>query len=82
MTVTRVDFLTAAQLAAQRTGADSGLDPDRLLCYVEMSGTFHGDPPPSVNAQGTPVFHVSTYHTAFVVFDAHSGNLLIEGAST
>ncbi|MHB8644604.1 MAG: hypothetical protein ACYDAR_02310 [Thermomicrobiales bacterium] len=46
------------------------MSPKRLLCYVQMRGTFTlGAPPPG---------HVGTNHTAYYFFDALTGNYLGE----
>ncbi len=67
--IIRVTFLTSLQVSALLKD-NTGVPDERLLCYVEMQGTF-SFPTPS----GTGV----TFQRGFEVFDAHSGNLLMSG---
>lgn len=65
----RVQFLTAEQIKAQLR-LDTGLDANRLLCIVQMNGLF-----------AIPTYAGGPQQTSAVfyqVFDAHTGNLLIE----
>lgn len=67
ITVVKVTFATSRDLVAQGA-ADLGVSPTRLLCYVQISGTFVvGAPPPG---------HAGTSHTAYYFFDALTGNYL------
>lgn len=65
ITVANVTFAMARDLVAQGA-ADPGTKPDRLICYVQMNGTF---------AFGGPG-GVGTGHTAYYYFDAHTGYYL------
>jgi hypothetical protein len=53
-------------------GESIGLSDDALVCYVEFYGTFRSSGPPG----SKPVEHTGT---GVQVFDAHTGNLLVEG---
>lgn len=67
ITVVKVTFATSRDLVAQGA-ADFGVSPTRLLCYVQMSGTFMVSAPPPG--------HAGTNHTAYYFFDALTGNYL------
>lgn len=67
ITIVKVTFATHQQLVAQGAG-DLGVSPTRLLCYVQMSGTFTVSAPPPG--------HAATKHTAYFYYDAHTGNYL------
>jgi hypothetical protein len=76
-TIVSVKFLTNQEANAQlnaRTNFASG----RLLCVVELRGTFTVSGPPIVNPAGVVVPRTSTTQSAFEVFDAHTGNLVEE----
>jgi hypothetical protein len=70
-TVSKVEFITEAELKARTAGEGTGLPDDALLCYVELSGDFTIVSPfgKSVNVD-----------TAIQVFDATTGNLMMSGA--
>jgi len=67
---TRVEFLTSQQVSERLHGASTGFPADRLLCYVELQGTFTFSGP-----EGTHV----TYPRRFFIFDAQTGHLVING---
>jgi len=68
VTVTNVSFMTYRDADAQ-LHFGLFLAPDRLLCIVQVSGTFTVDGPPG---------YVSPASTlAYQVFDAHKGNNLL-----
>ncbi len=69
--VVKIEFLTERALRTRIPGARA-IDPDTLLCYVQYSGDFLLNSPSS----GALPTH---YQRAAEVFDAHSGNLLMEG---
>ncbi len=71
-TVTRVTFMTASDASRMLHGEYIGLPDDAIVCYVELSGTFRVDAPFGA--------HPADSHTAELIFDAHSGNLIITGA--
>lgn len=51
-----------------------GLPDEALVCYVELAGTFHTAPPFGIQP--------STYAgTGVQVFDARTGNIIVEGGS-
>jgi hypothetical protein len=68
--ITRAEFLTSREITDRLHGAASGFPDDYLLCYVELQGpvTFSGP-------KGAKV----TYNRGVLIFDAHSGNLIIGG---
>ncbi len=68
-TITDIVFMTSDELQA-RMGRDPKIGANRLVCVVQMSGTFTH----SAFAGATPFMS----DVAFKVFDAHTGNLLIE----
>jgi hypothetical protein len=47
------------------------------VCYVELTGNFTWYSPPTPQ---TPRGTALTFHTAFRVFDAKTGNLIVIGA--
>jgi hypothetical protein len=67
-TVTRVLFTTSRHAGELMQGQSVGLADDAVVCYVELSGTFTGGSAPGVTPTVT--------HTAAIVFDGHSGNML------
>jgi hypothetical protein len=70
--ITKIWFITSAEASGQMQGESTGLFDDALVCYVEFYGTFHVYGPPG----SKPGEHTGT---AVQVFDAHTGNLLVEG---
>jgi hypothetical protein len=76
--ISRIDCsLTARKLKDVMQGKNTGLPDDLAVCYVELNGTFTFYGPPAPNSsRGT----VLTFHTAFRVFDAKTGNLMLTGA--
>ena len=72
--VTRVSFLSSGVVNTQ-LGVAAGVDDSRLLCVVELHGTFTMPKFPA----GPPGPTVSTYYQ---LFDARTGNLLLETAAT
>jgi hypothetical protein len=72
-----VEFLTDSQLRARHHGESTG-KKDALLCYVELEGSFTptGLPPGSGSEAGSGP---AQCERAIVVFDAHTGNLLMSG---
>jgi len=69
-TTTRAEFLTSRQVSERLHGASTGFPADRVLCYVELQGTFS-----FVGPSGTHV----TYPRRFFIFDAQTGHLVING---
>jgi hypothetical protein len=75
-TVEQVVFLTIRDLGQQTGDSDWVVNypADLVVCYVALHGTFRVFGPPSAN-------HSShTVSNAFIVFDAHTGNLFAVGA--
>jgi hypothetical protein len=76
-TITRVVFLTIGDLG--RASGDSEWEANypgvMLVCYAGLSGTFSMSGPPSGLSGGTP--HSTS--SAFIVFDARTGNQLVMG---
>jgi hypothetical protein len=70
--VTRVVFLTIADLG--RATGDSewaaNYPTDLVVCYAQFSGTF------TISA---PSGFTKTVHVAYIVFDGHTGNQLVDG---
>jgi len=71
-TITKIWFITSAEASGQMAGESIGLSDDAVVCYVEFHGTFRSYGPPG----SKPVEHTGT---GVQVFDAHTGNLLVEG---
>ena len=71
-----VEFLTSNQVAARlnSTPLEIGRPGGSLLCLVTLRGTFIVSSP----AKGG---RAVTLHRGYLVFDAHSGNLLTEALS-
>ena len=65
--VSHVDFVTAAQLKTE--GWDTGLADQRLLCRVQIEGTFTFPAPPG--------WHTRSGSVVYELFDARTGNLLL-----
>ena len=74
-TVESVAFLSAQQID-QQLNTSVGVAPDTLLCLVKAKGTFVSVSPPDANN----VSHEITYHTWYLILDAHTGNLLLQNA--
>lgn len=66
ITIVGVQFLTTSQLQSQ-LGVDLPYAPDRLLCVVEIAGTFSVYGPTGAPTKST---------RAYEFFDAHTGNYL------
>jgi hypothetical protein len=74
-TVEQVEFITNRDLRA-RFGHGSGGPDDRLVCLVTLRGEFSPSLPPALQQRGKPrVTSPMIRH----VYDAHTGNRLIEG---
>ena len=80
ITVTRVVFTAVAELdqASRRFG--SNYPPDMPICYVELSGDFQVWGPPGVSG-AHPARPASSSDTAYILFDAHTGNFIGVGMS-
>ncbi len=73
-TIQSVEFLTERDVHA-RFGEGTGLPDDTLLCLVTVQGTFTVSGP-SVPGQAP---RTAIAHMAYQVFDAHTGNRLMQG---
>ena len=72
-TVEKVEFLSA-RVASTRLHTWIGVQDDALLCLVTVRGSFSITPPGGGRRAGSNV--------AFLVFDAHTGNILILSMGT
>lgn len=72
--VVNVQFLPAQQVEALLKTTTASMPPDRLLCVAELSGNYTISGPPSAVAPST------TFTTVYLVFDAQTGNLVVEKA--
>jgi hypothetical protein len=70
--VVSVQFMTAQQASAQLGGESMGVSDSPRLCLVYVSGTFQNTWGPV--GPGTPV---PPFTQGWMVFDAHTGNLLV-----
>lgn len=68
--VASIEFLTSQQVSTELGGESTGMPDSALLCLVHLSGTFESD---RVPLGGTAY----PYYDGVMVFDAHTGNLLI-----
>jgi len=68
--VITVQFMTASQVSTQLQGESMGVPDDTLLCLVRVLGEFRNT---YVPLGATP----KTFTRGVMVFDAHTGNLLI-----
>jgi hypothetical protein len=67
-TITSVEFLPAQTIDA-RLGGNTGMRPTTLLCLVTLHGSFDLAGPHGVSRSA---------ETAYLIFDAHSGNIVVE----
>jgi hypothetical protein len=73
LTVEKVTFLIAYDYKLQNL-VDLGLPKDMLLCVVNLRGRFFRPTLPGETHKGSP-----TIDTAWQLFDARTGNLMVEG---
>lgn len=71
MMVAAVEFLSPREVD-QRINRSTGIQQDRLLCLVTFQGTFIAIAPTETTGINT-----SSYY--YLIFDAHSGNMLGTG---
>jgi hypothetical protein len=69
-TVVSVEFLTSQQVSARLDGETTGVPDGTLLCYVMIEGTYVMSAPPPINT-------TAVVHDGVLVFNAHTGNLLM-----
>jgi hypothetical protein len=67
--VTHVEFITSSALSVRLHDENIGRPDAALVCYVQIQGT--------IILPGVKGAH--TVHTAFEVFDAQTGNLILSG---
>jgi hypothetical protein len=74
--VTSVQFITAQQASTLLQGESIGLPDTAPVCVVHVKGSFvfNAAPPGLGNTK-------TSYTTALLVFDAHTGNLIVSGAA-
>jgi hypothetical protein len=80
--VTRILFITNG-VANDPNGlnADTGVsEPNLIVCYVEVYGTFRVDGGPPRPSEATP-FPPAIFHHGQMVFDGVTGNLLVIGVT-
>ncbi len=73
--IIKIEFLTEAQLKARIPSLSLTSPDDRLLCYVQYSGKFFLPGRPGY----PPVTPARTSDRATEIFDAHTGNQLLQG---
>lgn len=76
--VTSVQFVTAAQASVLLQGESIGLPDSSPVCIVRAKGSFassYSPPPILANKAEAPAT------TAVLVFDAHTGNMIISGTA-
>jgi hypothetical protein len=71
--ITKIWFITSAEASGQMAGESIGIPNDALVCYVEFYGAFRSYAP---IPGSKPMEHTGT---GVQVFNAHTGNLLVEG---
>jgi|SRR5579884_901008 hypothetical protein len=71
--ITKTEFITAQQASNLLQGESIGRPDNALVCYVELRGPFHVEGPLPQGASNP------TLSTAYELFDAQTGNLLMWG---
>jgi hypothetical protein len=71
VTLDKITFLEEKELLLLHPDLELSDPGNRLLCYIEYSGTFQVSGPPGTT--------VNELHHAQEVYDAHTGNLLVSG---
>jgi hypothetical protein len=74
--VESVEFITAREVTLRLQGASTGLPDDQRVAFVVIRGPIYFTGPPRVTR--TPV----AFDTAYALFDATTGNLLMSGTLT
>lgn len=69
--VLSAQFMTSQQLRDRLGGESTGLPDNALVCYIELQGTFLFG--------GRPGDKTLTFHTAYEVYDAADGNIVMSG---
>lgn len=71
--IVSIRFLSVRDLNLSRgSDAPAWQLSDRVVCYVSLHGTFFP-------IHGSPALRHLNFHSAYIVFDAHSGNVLGNG---
>jgi hypothetical protein len=77
-TIVSIQFMSAQEVSQQLQGEGMGVPDTTLLYLVRLSGTFQGtNYGPYFGPQAPPV---PTRNYAEMVFDAHTGNLIVSSA--
>ena len=71
--IAQIEFITAQEASALLQGESIGRPDNALVCYVVLTGSFRANGPVPPGAT------IPIVHTAYEVFDAHTGNLLMYG---
>jgi hypothetical protein len=71
-TIVKTVFISNQEMCQRTRGQSTGLEPDALVCFVELQGTF------SRLSHGMVPLPPSPY--AYEGFDAQTGNLLLFGS--
>lgn len=69
-----IRFVTASD-ADKLAGRPLRLAGNPIVCYTEFRGQFQ------VYGDGSPGLHTKPFNTVFLVFDAHTGNILLIGGA-
>lgn len=71
-TISKIVYGTRQAVSGELLQNSTRISPDQMVFYVELPGTFpfSGGPAPGKTA---------TYHLGFEIFDAQTGNILVEG---
>lgn len=76
--IVNVDFITAAQASQRMQGESIGVPDSSLVCYAQAQGDFIAYGPPGWKpANGQPNYAI--FHEYTLVFDAQTGDILVEG---
>ncbi len=70
LVIVKIVFLSSQQLSNFTEGEGTGMPATHLLCYVELRGVVKASGPSGVTV---------TLHKIEEVFDAQTGNLLMDG---
>jgi len=72
--ILNIQFVTAKQASILMKGESIGRPDNYLVCYVKVQGPFQDQ-----NAEVPPGAKAPDANTGDVVFDAHTGNMLVWG---
>jgi hypothetical protein len=71
----QVSFITSKEVNDRLNRSNTNIPDNYLLCFVELTGKFEFPGPPDANGKPT----LGVYQSAYEVFDAKTGNLLLGG---